>query len=203
MELSHLATFALIAAAFIVIPGPNVLVIVSTSLSAGKARGLQTVVGTSLAMIIQLMVAALATSSVLLLLAEGLLWLKWLGVAYLLYLGISSLYACYRNQDKIPPSALGSLQRGFLVSLTNPKTILFFSAFLPQFVSNEAFYLQQVSLLSVIFWILATAIDMSYATLAGNAKWIFKKRSITRIQEGISGTLYITASGVLVSSRSI
>lgn len=73
-------------------------------------------------------------------LSQGLIWLKWFGVAYLLFLGSNSLYAFYTRKKVERSSASASMQRGFWVSLTNPKTILFFSAFLPQFASTSSAY---------------------------------------------------------------
>ena len=75
MEVSQLITFILISSVFILSPGPNVIVIISTSLLAGKKRGLQTVLGTSVAQAIQLAIAAIGTAWFLSLLSEGLFWL--------------------------------------------------------------------------------------------------------------------------------
>lgn len=199
----QLAAFIVLSLVFIAIPGPNILVIVATSLGNGRRRGLQTVAGTSLAMIVQLVVAALATSSLLNLLNEGLLWLKWLGVCYLLYLAIKSLYRCWQPTADDAVSAAGSFQRGFLVSLTNPKTIFFFSAFLPQFVSSAEHYLLQISLLSSCFWLLAVICDSAYAVLASKLKWLVDAHQarVARIQNGLTGALYLAASGMLASSH--
>lgn len=201
MELNQLIPFVLLSLLFIAIPGPNILVIASTSLLAGKIRGLQTVIGTSLAMSVQLLVAAIGTSWLLSQLATGLMWLKWFGVAYLFFLGISALFRFFNRTKSKPPSAISSLQRGFWVSLTNPKTILFFSAFLPQFVSSDASYLQQITILSIAFWVMATLIDASYALLAARARWLFASHNIDRVQNGVSGSLYLAASGILAGSN--
>ena len=200
----QLLGFLAVALLFIAIPGPNVLVIVATSIVSGRTRGLQTGIGTSLAMLLQLLIAALATNSLLTFLGAGLLWLKWLGVAYLLYLAGKSLYRCWHPVVE-PVSASGSFQRGFWVALTNPKTIFFFSAFLPQFVSSADHYLFQIGILSACFWILAVFCDSTYALLASKLSWLVdadKLRS-SRLQNGLSGSLYLTASGILaVSHRS-
>jgi len=94
-------------------------------------------------------------------------------------------------------TATGSFQRGFWISLTNPKTILFFSAFLPQFVTDSSQYGQQIALLSVTFLAIALVLDSSYAVLAGRLRWILARRNFDRIQNGISGTLYLLASALL------
>ncbi len=200
MTFELLISFVLVSLLVIAMPGPNILVIVSTSLSAGPVRGLQTVVGTSLAMIVQLAVAALGTTGLLVLLNNGLRWLKWAGVLYLLYLAISA-FRQMRQKEVKQSGGLGSFQRGFWVSLTNPKTILFFSAFLPQFVSGEQDYLIQISVLSASFWILAVIIDSSYAMLAAKIRWLIASDRMHKIQNGLTGTLYLAASALLANSN--
>ena len=193
--------FILISASIIIIPGPNVLAVVSTSISHGKVRGLQTVAGTSTAMIIQLSIAALATSWVISSLAIGFTILKWAGVAYLLYLGITHLLSAVANNQPKHLSASGSFSRGFWVSLTNPKTIIFFSAFLPQFVSTSRSYLSQIAVLSSIFLILAMVLDSGYALAAARLSNIFRGRLMSKVQNGFSGLLYIGAGATLASTR--
>ena len=200
MDLNTFLAFLLVSAAFIAIPGPNILLIISTSLSAGRLRGLQTVAGVSLAMVLQLIVAALGTSWFLSLLSDGLTWLKWAGVVYLAWLGGGAIYRLLRGITIPTPSATSSFQRGFWVSLTNPKTILFFSAFLPQFVTSTGHYLIQLGLLSVTFLVLALLIDSSYAVLSAKLRWLLRRHNIDRIQNGISGTLYLAASGILAGT---
>lgn len=203
MELAQLVSFLLVSAAFIAVPGPNILLIVSTSLVSGRRRGLQTVLGTTLAMIVQLTIAALGTTLLLNALSAGLLWLKWCGAAYLLFLGISSFHAFFTRKKSPEPSARASVQRGFWVSLTNPKTILFFSAFLPQFASSESAYLPQIAILSGCFLCLAVAIDCSYAVLATRLRGLLASRDIERASHGFSGALYLGASGLLANSNRV
>ena len=129
-------SFILISSAVIVIPGPNVLVIVATSLTQGRARGMQTVAGTLGAMAIQLLVAAQGTALLAEALSEAFMWLKWIGAGYLVYLGCRRLRAAAAPKQSVSPevgTGTGSFSRGFVVGITNPKTILFFGAFLPQF----------------------------------------------------------------------
>lgn len=201
MDLTLLLGFILTSVVFIAMPGPNILVIVATSVQSGRQRGLQTVAGTSLAMIVQLLVAGLATSGVLVLLNVGLRWLKWAGVAYLAVLGVRALLRCWQHQDSPGATGLGSFQRGFWVSLTNPKTILFFSAFLPQFVSPAGNYVAQLATLSLLFWLLAVLIDSSYAILAGRMRWLWTSRTGQRTLNGISGSIYVAASTLLANTN--
>ena len=178
-------------------PGPNIILIVSTTLASGKRRGLQTIVGTTLAMMVQLTIAALGTTLLLATLSQGLVWLKWCGVAYLLFLGVNSLYACYKHKKSERVSATASIQRGFWVALTNPKTILFFSAFLPQFAGPDSAYLPQIATLSACFLLLAVIMDSCYVLLSAKLKWLLASKDIDRIGSGVSGTLFVSAGGLL------
>ena len=196
-------TFVLVSAGIIIIPGPNVLVIISTSISHGKARGLQTVAGTSCAMILQLFAAALGTAWLVSVLSSGFLWIKWIGVSYLIYLGVTHLFtAVTKSKVKKSPSAIGSFQRGFWVSLTNPKTILFFSAFLPQFVSGSGSYLSDVAMLSTIFLVLAVVLDSGYAILSGKISTRLTNPSAVRFQNLFSGIMFFGA-GMLLGTAEV
>ena len=202
MDSTLFISFLIVSITLIVVPGPNVLVIVSTSIAHGKSRGLQTVAGTTLAMALQLIIAAVGTAGVVRFLTEGFLYLKWLGVAYLLYLAIHHLKGAFINQDTvIKITASGSFTRGFFISLTNPKTILFFSAFLPQFVTSTGSYIQQISLLSSIFLLLAALLDSCYAIISARLQSLLLRNNITRLQHGLTGVLFLGASAWLASSR--
>jgi len=202
MELNSYITFLLLSFMLIIIPGPNVLVIVSTSVMHGKRRGLQTVAGTTLAMAIQLIIAGLSTTWLIRVLADGFYILKWLGVAYLLYLGIKHLMAALQAQNKtFCLTASASFSRGFFVSLSNPKTIVFFSAFLPQFVVSTESYVLQITILSLTFLLLATVLDSCYAILSSRCKTLLEKYNIYKLQNGIAGLFYLGVSAWMAVSR--
>lgn len=196
-----LLSFSLIAIAIIVIPGPNVLVIISTSLSHGRTRGLQTVAGTSCAMAIQLLIAALGTAWLVTYLSYGFILLKWAGVIYLFYLAIQQGLAFFRNEPASPISASFSFKRGFWVALTNPKTIIFFSAFLPQFVVPNTSYLPQIAVLSGLFLLLALILDSLYVVLTSTLKSTLHSQAANRYQLGIGSLIYFVASGMLALTR--
>ena len=192
--------FTIVSIGVVIFPGPNVLIIVSTCISHGRLRGLQTVAGTSTATIVQLFIAAIGTSWFVSTLASGFLWLKWAGVAYLCYLGISHLKSAVQKTQHQAISAIGSFHKGFWVSLTNPKTILFFSAFLPQFVSSSESYFSQIALLSSIFWVLAVVVDSSYALLANKLASVLSNKSAAT-QNYFSSALYLVASVALAATK--
>ena len=205
MEITLLTSFLMVSMALIIIPGPNVLVIVSTSIAHGKSQGLQTVAGTTSAMAIQLVVVAIGTTWLIQSLADGFQILKWLGVVYLLYLGLRHLKQALFNHgastDK--PSASSSFTKGFFVSLANPKTILFFSAFLPQFISSTGNYAQQIGILSCAFLFLAALFDSCYALLSAKLHPLLLQHDLFKIQNGICSLLYLGACVWLVSIRRV
>lgn len=202
MDTSLLTAFLPVSLGVIAIPGPNVLVIVSTSVLHGKRRGLQTVAGTSLAMAIQLFVVGIGTSWFISVLTDGLSLLKWLGVAYLCYLGLMHLKkAMHREEVPLQLSASASFVRGFTVSLTNPKTMLFFSAFLPQFVSSPEHYAFQISFLSITFLLMAVLLDSCYAIFTVRLKSILGDWPGGRIRDAVSSLLFLGAGAWLAASR--
>jgi homoserine/homoserine lactone efflux protein len=161
--------FVAAATALILIPGPNVALIVANSLAHGGRQGLWTVAGTSSAMLIQLALTVFGLTAVLSLLADAFETLRWLGVAYLVYLGLRTWRAPTVDLTKTKPqscSARSAYLRGFLVSLTNPKTLLFFGAFLPQFISAHVDPTRQLVLLAGTFLTLAMLLDSGWALMA-------------------------------------
>lgn len=198
-------SFLLVSAAVIILPGPNVLVIVATSLTQGRVRGLQTIAGTIAAMAIQLLVAAKGTAMLAETLAEAFTALKWLGAAYLIHLGFSRFRAALAADEAGAleiGSATGSFGRGFVVAITNPKTILFFGAFLPQFTSAALPIGSQIAVLSVSFLGLALFFDCLYALAAGSVSKLARKPVFRRWLNGCAGALFLGSGvGLAVARR--
>jgi homoserine/homoserine lactone efflux protein len=175
-------SFVLVSLALIAFPGPNVALIVSTSIAHGRRAGLITVAGTSSAMALQLLLTVAGTSALLAAAAAWFSWLRWAGVAYLMYLGVRAWRAPVRNAlgNSLPPGNRTVFTRGVLVSLTNPKTLLFFGAFLPQFVSTDRAAVPQLVILAATFLVLAAALDSSWAVLAHRAAAMLSGRGALR-----------------------
>jgi len=195
-------SFLIISIGLIIIPGPNVLIIISTSLTYGKSRGLQIISGTSLAMFVQLIIAGISTSLFIQLLAHGFYILKYLGIVFLLYLGLFHLkYALFNQELKNKLTAPTSFSRSFQLSLSNLKTIVFFSAFLPQFVSSSSNYLQKIGILSITYLLIATVLDSCYVLLSLKLKSLLEQQNLSKLQNGFSAFLFIGASVWLELSR--
>ncbi len=160
--------FLAVSVIVIIVPGPNVTLIIATATLRGTRAGLATVAGTSAAQAIQMMFVA-----------GGLIWLlelygslfdaiRLLGAAYLVWLG----YQAWRHAGDPLPENLPdrtSMKRGFLVGLANPKTIAFQAAFIPQFIDPALAPGQQFTILCLTFLLLATILDGCYAVLGGYA----------------------------------
>jgi len=195
-------TFVVATVVLMLIPGPNVALIVANSVAYGARYGLLAVAGTSAAVVPQLVVAALGMSALLSALGQWFELLRWLGVAYLIYLGVQHWRAppadlqLARPAPGLPARVFG---RGLLVSLTNPKTLLFYGAFFPQFVSPEGDLVGQLLLLSATYLALAVAIDSGWALLAARARNLLASRS--RLRNRLTGGLLIGAGAGLALAR--
>jgi homoserine/homoserine lactone efflux protein len=203
MQLDLYAGFVLASVILILIPGPNVSLIVANSLAYGTRYGFLTVAGTSSAIVLQLALTALGLTATLTILADWFEWIRWIGVAYLLYLGIRQWAAApvdlIRTRPQ-PRSFRAIALRGFLISLTNPKTLLFYGAFFPQFLSHEEPIARQVVLLSLTFLIIAAGLDCGWALLAGRVRGVLAVRG--RLRNRLSGGFLIGAGiGLALANR--
>jgi len=203
MPLDLYLAFIAACVVLIAIPGPNVALIVANSVAHGARYGLMTVAGTASAMVLQLALVVLGASALLGMLANLFDWLRWLGVAYLVWLGVRTWRAAATDLagTQAEPRSMASIfSRGFAVSLTNPKTLLFYAAFLPQFVGigdGEATY--QLLLLAGTFLVVAVLLDGAWALLAGRLRSLLQARA--RLRNRITGSLLIGAGVGLAFAR--
>jgi threonine/homoserine/homoserine lactone efflux protein len=202
LDIHLLAAFVAAVTILMLIPGPNVALIVANSVAYGPRYGLLTVAGTSSAMVVQLAVTALGMTELLGTLGSWFEWVRWIGVAYLVYLGIAHWRAAPVDLTRTAPqprSARAIFTRALLISLTNPKTLLFYGAFFPQFLSPAHELGGQVALLSATFLSLAVLVDGSWALAAGRARRLLAARG--RLRNRISGGLLISAGIGLAFAR--
>jgi homoserine/homoserine lactone efflux protein len=195
-------TFVVATVALILLPGPNVALIVANSVAYGTRFGLLTVLGTSTAMVIQLALTALGMAA---LLGEAGAWfgaVRWVGAIYLLWIGFMTWRATPVDRSKVPAQPRSPRRiflRGLLVSLTNPKTLLFYGAFFPQFVTPGPQANAQVALLSATFIVIAVTLDSVWATLAGRARRFLAVRG--KLRNRVSGGLLMGAGLGLALAR--
>ena len=195
-DTSTLAVFIAAALALLLVPGPAVLYIVARSIEQGRAAGLVSVVGVHLGSLVHILAAAVGLSSLLVSSALAFNVVKYLGAAYLVYLGIRALLTRVepRGVDDLRPAPLGKLLRQCaVVNVLNPKTALFFLAFLPQFVDPAAGRAAlQIVFFGLVFVALGLVTDGLYALLAGTAgNWLRSSRAYAALQRYVSGTVFI------------
>lgn len=194
-DASTLAVFVAAALALLLVPGPAVLYIVARSVEQGRSAGLVSVVGVHLGSLVHIAAAAVGLSSLLVSSAVAFNVVKYLGAAYLVYLGIRALLTRVEHGDvEVRPAPLRKLLRqGAVVNVLNPKTALFFLAFLPQFVDPDAGHAAlQIVFFGLVFVALGFVTDGLYALLAGTAgNWLRSSRAYAAMQRYVSGTVFI------------
>lgn len=194
MLISHssLLLFVTGAAVLLVIPGPAVTYVVSRSIGQGRAAGLVSVLGIVAGTLCHVIAATLGLSALLVSSARAFEFVKYLGAAYLVYLGIRTLS---RNDAEWLAEANGERRlarifgQGMVVNLLNPKTALFFLAFLPQFVDPARGHATlQIFQLGVLFVLMGWFSDSMYALVAGTvAERIRASTRLRRAQRNVSG----------------
>jgi homoserine/homoserine lactone efflux protein len=203
MHLHLYLGFVLASVILILIPGPNVSLIVANAIASGTRYGLLTVAGTSSAIVVQLALTSLGLTATLGVLAGWFEWIRWIGVAYLLILGIRQWRAAPVDLTRTRPqprSFQAIAIRGFLISLTNPKTLLFYGAFFPQFLTPDAPIAPQVALLSLTFFIIAAGLDCGWALAAGRVRGVLAIRG--RLRNRLSGGFLVGAGiGLALAHR--
>jgi threonine/homoserine/homoserine lactone efflux protein len=178
------------------IPGPNTLYIVARSIQQGRKAGIVSSLGVQIGTLFHILAAAFGLSALLLSSALAFNVVKYTGAVYLLYLGIKTLLSNEKPEpnEEIQKAGLSRVfYQGVIVNLLNPKTALFFFAFLPQFVDPERGALAvQIIFLGVVLMVLGALSDISYALAAGSiGNWLRGNAKFLRAQRYFAGSVYI------------
>lgn len=194
--LSNLPLFLLAALILLLTPGPAVLYIVARSLDQGRLAGFVSVLSIETGNLVHVVAATLGLSAILVSSALAFSIVKYLGAGYLIYLGLRRLLT---HETPHQPATFQQKSRsrifrqGVLVAILNPKTALFFLAFLPQFVDPaRGSVALQLLTLGCLFILMALVTDGLYALLAGTAgQWLKGTRSFLRAERFLVGSVYI------------
>jgi threonine/homoserine/homoserine lactone efflux protein len=204
----NLLAFALASALLIVIPGPSVLFVLGRSLALGRRGGLLSVLGNALGMLPAIAAVALGIGALVAQSVVVFTIVKVVGAAYLVFLGVQAIRhrkaRAMPDASAVPRTTFRLLLEGFVVGITNPKTIAFFVAVLPQFVDHGAGAIPlQLAELGLLFFLLALVMDGTWALIAGSARDWFA-RSPKRVEHlgaaggvmmiGLGGTLLVTGA---------
>ncbi|WP_119462142.1 LysE family translocator [Rhodospirillaceae bacterium SYSU D60014] len=189
--------FTAAAAIMVAIPGPTVMLVVSYALGEGRRSAWATVVGVALGDFTAMTLSLLGLGALLATSAALFTLLKWVGAAYLIYLGIR----LWRAEPSVDQGGAGNggrshrsmMGHAFAVTALNPKSIVFFVAFLPQFINAGAPLLPQMAVLEATFLILATLNAALYAYLAGRLRGAIRKPSVLKAINRVGGGILIGA----------
>jgi threonine/homoserine/homoserine lactone efflux protein len=209
-DVSTFALFVAAALALLLVPGPAVLYVVARSVDQGRPAGLASVLGVGIGSLVHIAFAAVGLSALLASSAAAFSVVKWLGAAYLIWLGLQRLL----TQDEEDDLAVVESERlsrvflqGVVVNVLNPKTALFFLAFLPQFVDPaRGAAWTQIVVLGATFVAVGLCTDSSYALLGGTAgDWLRRKSqgaSFRWMRRYVPGGVYIALGAATAVSGS-
>ena len=194
---ANLGLFISAALVLLLVPGPAVLYIFARSAEQGRLAGLISIFGIHSATLVHVAAAALGLSAVLASSALAFSLIKYAGAAYLIWLGLKKIFGRIEARDfdfTVQRHRYARLLRdGFIVNLLNPKTALFFLAFLPQFVEVDRGHVaMQVAFLGLLFTALGIVTDGCYALAAGAVGiWLKRNRAYLEVERYVSGVLFI------------
>jgi threonine/homoserine/homoserine lactone efflux protein len=205
---SRLALFVGAALLLLVVPGPSVLYIVTQSVSHGRRAGIASVAGITTGTLVHIAAATVGLSALLASSALAFDVVKYLGAAYLIVIGVRRLAGIERAQEERArgPRNLGRLYRqGIVVNTLNPKTALFFLAFLPQFVDpGRGVAWVQILLLGLLFATLGFLSDGTWALVAGTlGDRLRRSRRFPAVQRYVSGSVFVGLGAVAAFSAPV
>ena len=205
---SQWTTFLVASILFIQVPGPSLLFTIGRALTVGRRDALLSVVGNALGLLGQVGLVALGLGAVVAASAPAYTVLKLVGAAYVVWLGVSAIR--HRSDarreleraERTPSRRGRAIRTGFVVGLTNPKSIVFFAAFLPQFTNSAGPAELQLALLGLAFAVLAVCSDSLWALGAGRARdWFARKPHRLDKLGATGGGMMITLGATLAATE--
>jgi threonine/homoserine/homoserine lactone efflux protein len=205
-DAATLLVFAAAALALIVVPGPAVLYIVSQSIDRGRLAGFVSALGIAVGALVHVAAAAIGLSSLLVSSAAAFNVVKYAGAAYLVGMGIWTICTSRGAQPESAPSERRLRRRfgqGVIVNVLNPKTALFFFAFLPQFVDPEqGAAALQIAVLGLVFVVIAVVSDSVWALAAGTASERLRgNRRFLSVQRYVSGSVFVGLGALTAAAK--
>jgi threonine/homoserine/homoserine lactone efflux protein len=204
MELHVYLAFVVATTIMIALPGPSVLLTVAHSISFGWQSALSTVAGATMGIAVQLIVAAIGLTSLLNGVAEAFEWLRWAGAAYLVYLGIRQ----WRSASEPPALDTSSVSgtnlfvQGLVITIPNPKSLIFIAAFLPQFIDAARPMGLQITFIVPTFLMITFTVTSVWALAAGKAGgFLQSRRAFKSVLRTAGGLMIIAGAGLALARR--
>lgn len=198
--------FAFVVATIIMIalPGPSVLLTVAHSISFGWQRAIVTVAGETAGIAVQLLVATIGLSSLLAVVAEAFEWIRWGGGAYLVYLGAKQWRSAGEpaGLDISSASKTNLFIQGLVITIPNPKSLIFIAAFLPQFIDTARPLALQFSIIVSTFLVITFTVTSVWALAAGKASaYLRGRRAFQSILRTAGGLMIVAGAGLALARR--
>ncbi len=192
-------TFIFAATIILIVPGPTIIYVVGQSLSHGKKASIPLIIGVISGDTLCIILSLMGLNAILLMFSTGFIIIKYVGAAYLIYLGIKMVISGSKqpNSENYISSynSKAIFKEVFLVNALNPKGIIFYSAFMPQFVNLQENVIIQFSILTITFLTLALLTVISFSLLASKTNDLFKSSKFTNIFN-ITGGLSLICAGL-------
>lgn len=205
----NLIAFVIASILFIQVPGPSLLFTLGRALTCGRRAALLSVIGNALGLLVQVLAVAVGLGALVAASATAYSVLKVVGAAYVVYLGIQAIRhrgdarRAMSDETVARSESVGTaLRTGFIVGVTNPKTVVFFGTFLPQFVDAGRHTALQMAGLGLLFSAMAVASDSIWALAAGRARaWFGRRPERLDTMSVAGGVMMIGLGGVLAASE--
>jgi len=203
LDLPTFSVFLTAALTLAVIPGPGMFYVLTRTLRGGRREGVLSTAGTGVAGLVHTFAAALGVSAILATSAVAFAVVKWLGAAYLIYLGVKTLLggAGFSPNDVALPPAGGAFRQGIIAEVLNPKTALFFLAFIPQFVNPDGNVFWQFVLMGCITTLLTSGADLVVAFAAGPLGTVLRRNRGVRLAQRYGTGTALVGLGVYVAVK--
>jgi threonine/homoserine/homoserine lactone efflux protein len=205
---SQWLAFVVASLLFIQVPGPSLLFMLGRALTVSLRDALVSVAGNALGLVAQVLLVAVGLGAVVAASATAYTALKVVGAAYVVWLGIQAIR--HRGDARVallagerpPERTAAALRTGFVVGVTNPKTIVFFVAFLPQFTAAGSPAGPQIALLGAVFGLLAVASDSTWALVAGRARlWFARRPARLDTMSAAGGVMMISLGATMAATE--
>ena len=192
MPLETYIAYAIACIVIVLVPGPTVTLVIASSMRHGTRAGLLNVAGTQLGVAIMITIVGIGLASTIEAMGHWFEWIRLVGAAYLIWIGWQMIRSSGKLTDGAVPLAPrgGFFLQGFLVAVSNPKTLIFFGAFIPQFMDPNSDYALQILIMGITAMVIAAVSNSTYAIIAGRAGQALSTRR-TRLMSRISGGFLI------------
>jgi threonine/homoserine/homoserine lactone efflux protein len=204
MEFHIYLAFVVATTIMIALPGPSVLLTVAHSISFGWQKALSTVAGATVGIAVQLIVAAIGLTSLLNVVAGAFEWLRWAGAAYLVYLGIRQWRSAGESLqlDTLSVSRTNLFVQGLIITIPNPKSLIFIAAFLPQFIDAARPLGLQFIFIVPTFLVITFVVTSVWALVAGKASGFLQgQQAFQSVMRTAGGLMIIAGAGLAMARR--